>query len=186
VSQGAGRGAKIFSILVFVGSLALSLAVVFIPINQQQLAAWGYGGIFLITLLGALSLFIPGPTMVAAYLLGSVLNPFWVSLVAGLGSALGETTGYAAGRASRALIAARDPRDTWYWRIVGAMGAHPFLAIFLLSAIPNFLTDLGGLTAGRMQYPYSKFLLATFLGKCIRFGISAYLGAYVGLGFLRR
>ena len=181
-----GRRARLFSILVFVGSLALSLAIVFAPIDPQRLAAWGYAGIFVITLLGALSLFIPGPTMVAAYLLGATLNPFWVSLAAGLGSALGESTGYAVGRASRELIAARDPRDTWYWRILRSLQAHPFATIFVLSAVPNFLTDLGGLTAGRMQYAYGKFLLATFLGKCVRFGLSAYLGAYFGLGPLRR
>ena len=64
--------------------------VLFIPVNAQQMAAYGYGGIFVITLLGALSLFIPGPTMVAAYVIGSVLNPFWVSIAAGLGSALAQ------------------------------------------------------------------------------------------------
>ena len=181
-----GRRAKLFSLLVFVGSLALSLAIVFAPIDPRQLAAWGYAGIFVITLLGALSLFIPGPTMVAAYLLGATLNPLWVTLAAGLGSALGESTGYAVGRASRELIAARDSGDTWYWRILRSLQAHPFATIFVLSAVPNFLTDLGGLTAGRMQYAYGKFLFATFLGKCVRFGLSAYLGAYFGVGPLRR
>ena len=83
------RHARVVSIIIFVLSLALSVSVLFIPIDSQQLAAYGYGGIFVVTLLGALSLFIPGPTMVAAYVIGSVLNPFWVSLAAGLGSAEG-------------------------------------------------------------------------------------------------
>jgi membrane protein YqaA with SNARE-associated domain len=180
------RHARLVSILIFIGSLALSAGVLFIPIDSQQLAAYGYGGIFIVTLLGALSLFIPGPTMVAAYVIGSVLNPFWVSLAAGLGSALGEGSGYLAGRSSRAIIAPQERTDAWYRRVTDWVEARPFLAVFLLSAIPNPLTDLSGLVAGRMKYAYLKFLLATFLGKSIRFGISAYLGARFGLTFLQR
>lgn len=182
------RFQKPVAILIFVGSLALSLAVVFLPIDPRQVAAFGYGGIFVITLLGALSLFIPGPTMIAAFLIGSVLNPFWVSVVAGLGSALGETTGYLAGLASRALVTGPGTgrSQARYWRIFHWTAAHPFLTIFLLSAIPNFLTDLGGLIAGRIAYAYPKYLLATFLGKSVRFGLGAYLGAYFGFEFLRR
>jgi hypothetical protein len=37
-----------------------------------------------------------------------------------------------------------------------------------------------------MKYANPLFLLATFLGKSIRFGISAYLGARFGLSFLQR
>jgi membrane protein YqaA with SNARE-associated domain len=180
------RHARLISILIFIGSLALSLGVLFIPVDSQQLAAYGYGGIFVVTFLGALSLFIPGPTMVAAYVIGSVLNPFWVSLAAGLGSALGESSGYLAGRSSRAVVVPRARGDAWYWRITRWVEARPFLAVFLLSAIPNPLTDLSGLVAGRMKYAYPLFLLATFLGKSIRFGISAYLGARFGLSFLQR
>ena len=172
--------------MIFIGSLALSLGVLFIPVNSQQLAAYGYGGIFIVTFLGALSLFIPGPTMVAAYVIGAVLNPFWVSLAAGLGSALGESSGYLAGRSSRAVIAPRERSDAWYARVTNWVQGRPFLAVFLLSAIPNPLTDLSGLVAGRMKYAYPLFLLATFLGKTIRFGLSAYLGARFGLSWLQR
>jgi membrane protein YqaA with SNARE-associated domain len=179
------RHARLVSILIFIGSLALTVGVLFIPVDSQQLAAYGYGGIFVITFLGALSLFIPGPTMVAAYIIGSVLNPFWVALAAGLGSALGETSGYLAGYGSRAILTPRERGDAWYWRISAWVQARPFLAVFLLSAIPNPLTDVAGLVAGRIKFAYSKFLMATFLGKCIRFGLSAYLGARFGLSILQ-
>jgi membrane protein YqaA with SNARE-associated domain len=109
-----------------------------------------------------------------------------VSVVAGLGSAIGETTGYTVGYASRVWVKEREGNNAWYWKILRWMTARPFLTLFVLSAIPNFLTDLSGLIAGRMEYPYPKFLLATFLGKTIRFGLSAYLGANLGVFFLRR
>ncbi len=174
------RRQKALSIFIFVASLALSLTVFLLPIQPERLRLFGYGGIFIITLLGAMTLFIPGPTMIAAFLIGSTLNPLLVSLFAGLGSAIGETTGYTAGLATRNLI--RDPAQTarWYWRVLNWMMRFPFLTLFVLSALPNPITDVAGLIAGRIRYSYAGFLLATFLGKTIRFGLAAYLGAILG------
>src|SRR6266545_6486395 len=171
---------KPISIGVFVLSILLSVAVLFIPLNPDEMQAYGYGGVFLITLLGAATLFIPGPTMVATFVVGAMLNPTLVALVAGLGSAFGETTGYAAGYASRAFITPQERKNTWYQRIFRWMGSHPFLTISLLDAIPNFVGDIAGLIAGRIKYSYLKFLLASFLGKTIRFSISAFLGFRFG------
>ena len=171
---------KPISIVLFIVTILLSLAVLFIPLNQDEMKAYGYGGVFLITLLGAATLFIPGPTMIATFAVGSLLNPFLVALVAGLGSALGESTGYAAGFASLALISSQERNNAWYQRIFRWMGNNPFLTIFLLDAIPNFVGDIAGLIAGRIQYSYLKFLLASFLGKTIRFSISAFLGFRFG------
>ncbi len=171
------KAVSIFGLLV---SIVLSLSVLFIPLDPKELAVYGYGGVFIVTLLGAATLFIPGPTMVATFIVGSLLNPILVSLVAGLGSALGESTGYLAGYASRVLIEPKERRDTWYQRILGWMTSHPFLTIFLFDAIPNLLGDIAGLIAGRNKYSYFKFLLASFLGKTIRFSISTYLGFEFG------
>jgi membrane protein YqaA with SNARE-associated domain len=177
---------KLISISVFVVSILLSISVLFIPLNPDELKAYGYGGVFIVTLLGAATLFIPGPTMIAAFVVGSLLNPSLVALVAGLGSALGETTGYAAGYASQAVIMPKERKDSWYQRIFRWMSSHPFLTIFILDAIPNLLGDIAGLIAGRNKYSYFKFLLASFLGKTIRFGISAYLGFRFGHFFSPR
>ncbi len=174
------RRQKITAIIIFLGSLALSLSVFLLPFKPEKLGVLGYGGIFIITLLGAMTLFIPGPTMIAAFLIGSTLNPLLVSLFAGLGSAIGETTGYTAGYATRALIRDPEEKTAWYWRVLNWMIRFPFLTLFVFSAIPNFLTDVSGLIAGRIRYPYWKFLLATFLGKTVRFGMSAYLGSEFG------
>ena len=171
---------KPISIGVFVISILLSGAVLFIPLNPDEMKTYGYGGVFLITLFGAATLFIPGPTMVATFVVGSLLNPVLVALVAGLGSAFGESTGYAAGYASTAIITPQERKSTWYQRIFRWMGSHPFLTIFLLDAIPNLIGDIAGLIAGRIKYSYLKFLLASFLGKTIRFSISAFLGFRFG------
>src|SRR5881392_4174916 len=95
---------KLISVLIFIVSVAISFSIWLIPINTQQLALFGYGGVFIVTLLGGMTLFIPGPTMVTTFLAGRALNPLIVSIVAGFGSALGEFTGYLAGYASREFV----------------------------------------------------------------------------------
>ena len=171
---------KPISIGVFILSILLSVAVVFIPLNPEVLKAYGYGGVFLITLFGAATLFVPGPTMIATFVVGSMLNPVIVALVAGLGSAFGESTGYFAGYASRAIITPQEVNTKWYQRVFHWMGMHPFLTIFLLDAIPNLIGDIAGLIAGRTKYSYIKFLIASFLGKTVRFSISTFLGFKFG------
>ncbi len=177
---------KALSILLLIVSIGLSVSIFFLPLDPSDLVTYGYGGVFIITMLGAATLFIPGPTMIATFAVGTMLNPLLVALVAGLGSAIGESTGYMAGQASRALISPQERKDTWYQRIFHWMSSHPFLTIFLLDAIPNLLGDIAGLIAGRNRYSYFKFLLASFLGKTIRFGISAYLGFGFGHFFLTK
>jgi membrane protein YqaA with SNARE-associated domain len=167
---------RLISISILIFTITLSIAVLFVPLDPQQLATYGYAGVFIVTLLGAATLFIPGPTMVVTFVIGALLNPILVSLVAGLGSAIGESTGYAAGYASRALIAPQEKKDAWYHRIFLWMSTRPFITIFVLDAIPNLLGDIAGLIAGRIKYPYAKFLFASFLGKTLRFSLSAYLG----------
>src|SRR5438552_12614925 len=148
---------KLVSILIFIVSIVISFSIWLIPIDAQQMALFGYGGIFVVTFLGSMTLFIPGPTMVAAFLAGKALNPLVVSIVAGLGSALGEFTGYSAGYASRGFVAPEINQSQWYYRVFHWTTTYPFLTIFLLAAIPNFLTDLSGIIAGRIQYPFPKF-----------------------------
>jgi membrane protein YqaA with SNARE-associated domain len=171
---------KLASILILAGSLLLSFGILLIPIDYKGLAALGYVGVFLVTLIGATTLFLPAPTAVAVFAVASVLNPVLTSVVAGLGSAIGESTGYMSGYASLALVESKERRNAWYWKVLEWMHDYPFVTLFLLSAIPNFLTDLAGLVAGRMKYPYPRYLVATFFGKTIRFGLIAYLGTEFG------
>ncbi len=173
------RNARIGQLLVFITALVIGIGILVIPIDSIQLVTIGYGGVFVVALVSAASLFIPGPSMVVAFTAGAKLNPLIVSLVAATGSAIGETTSYGTGFGSKSLISNRMEEGSWYKRIFEWIRGHAFLTIFVLAAIPNFLTDMSGLIAGRIGYPFPRFLLATFLGKVVRFGVSAYLGARI-------
>jgi len=169
---------KLISIGVFIVSILLSIGILSVPLDAHKLQAYGYGGVFIITLLGATTLFLPGPTMVATFVVGYMLNPLLVAMVAGLGSALGESTGYVTGYASLAIITPKEQKGTWYQKVFHWMQTYPFLTIFILDAIPNPFSDIAGLVAGRNKYSYFKFLIASFLGKTIRFGLSSFLGSH--------
>lgn len=168
-------------------ALIAVLATLFVPIDRQSLLAAGYAGVFVVALLSAMSL-LPGPSGVAAFIAGGTLDPFFVSLVAGLGSAIGESTGYLAGYGSHGVIEKIDASSSWLtgtrfykWlqeKVIVWMAKYPFITIFSIAAIPDFFVDVAGLIAGRAKYGYFRFLIAMFLGKSIRFAFGAYLGAY--------
>jgi membrane protein YqaA with SNARE-associated domain len=67
---------------------------------------YGYLGIFLISLLGAMSIFVPIPYTLVIFILGtsSSFDPLLIAVAAGLGSALGEFSGYLLGAGGRKVI----------------------------------------------------------------------------------
>ncbi len=163
------------------------LGTLLFPLDKQAVSAAGYGGVFVVALLSAVSL-LPGPSAIAAFVAGGTLNPFLVSLAAGLGSALGESTGYLAGYGSHGLLRETDAPQRlaktriyiWFHqKIVMWMAHHPFVTLLGIAAIPNFFVDIGGLIAGRTKYPYYRFLVAMVIGKSIRFAMGAYLGDFL-------
>jgi len=162
---------KLGSALALLFALTLSVGVLLVPREYPGRAAVGYVGVFFAALLSAASLFVPGPSMVAAFTAGAVLNPFAVGLVAALGSTLGEITGYYVGAGGRLLL--KESRLRHAQHLMERYGSS---AVFVLAAVPNFLFDAVGMVAGLGRFPLWKFLTATFLGKAIRFCLTAYLG----------
>jgi len=78
---------------------------------QNLSIQYGYFGIFLISLIGALSVFFPIPYTVVIFALGGlkvgeawVFEPLWIAVAAGIGSAVGEFSGYLIGFGGRKVI----------------------------------------------------------------------------------
>jgi uncharacterized membrane protein YdjX (TVP38/TMEM64 family) len=130
----------------------------------EQFGLYGYPGVFVISLLGNATVILPAPSLAIVSVLGSVLNPYLVGLIAGAGSALGELTGYLAGYSGRAVV--QD--QARYARITAWMQQNGLWVIFVLSVIPNPLFDLAGIAAGVLKIPVHQFLLACFFGKTIK------------------
>ena len=164
---------KPFRILVVLAVLGLSLAIFALRDRFAEMAAVGYPGIFLVSLLGNATIIFPAPSLALVFAMGSALPPVFVGLAAGAGEALGELTGYAAGFGGRAVI--EDKKN--FQRLEAWMRRAGAITIFVLSLIPNPFVDLAGMTAGALRYPLWRFLLACWLGKTIKTTLVAWAGA---------
>ena len=170
----APRTSRAVQILLLLLAIGISLAIVWFAYQYQgelrRLGDYGYLGLFVISIIGNATLILPAPVFVMACAAGTIYGPLGVGIVAGVGSAIGELTGYMAGAGGKALI----PQGRLYERLHHFMRRHGMLAIFLLAAIPNPIFDVGGIIAGALQMKAWKFLVAAALGKSIRLGITAW------------
>lgn len=164
---------KLFRFLVILFVLALSVAIFAFRDRLADLAAIGYPGIFLVSLLGNATIILPAPSLVLVFSMGSALPPVLVGLAAGVGEALGELTGYAAGFAGRAAI----EDEKMYRRLALWMERRGGITLFLLSSFPNPFFDLAGIAAGTLRYPLWRFLLICWLGKTFKTTMVAWAGA---------
>jgi membrane protein YqaA with SNARE-associated domain len=164
---------KVFRLLVIGLVLLISVAIYSFRNQFAELAALGYAGIFLVSLLGNATIILPAPSLALVFAMGTALPPLLVGLTAGMGEALGELTGYAAGFAGRAVV--EDSKT--YQRLVAWMQRRGGITVFVLSLIPNPFFDLAGIAAGTLRYPIWRFLLACWSGKTIKTTIVAWAGS---------
>jgi membrane protein YqaA with SNARE-associated domain len=140
----------------------------------SRFVAYGYPGIFIISLVANATVILPAPSLALVFALGGVLDPLLVGLAAGLGEALGELTGYLAGYSGRAVIENREI----YNRLHGWMKQYGLATIFVLSVFPNPFFDLAGIAAGVLRFPIGYFLLSCWLGKTLKTTVFALVGAH--------
>lgn len=161
-----------YSLIFF--SILISGIIIYFRNDLAKLQGYGIFGIFLISILGNATVVIPAPVILSAFIGGSVYNPILVGLVVALGATIGELTGFMAGTGGRITITDQNN----FQKVEKWMTKSGFLTLLVLGAIPNPLFDLAGIFAGATNYPIKKFLLATFLGKTIKFLSVSLLGSY--------
>lgn len=184
LTERASLGRLEYVLLVGVGLLmtAFALGFFYFGADTSNLKSWGYAGVFLINLVGSASILLPSPAVASVFGGGALLDDLlglpafiWVGLIAGLGEALGEFSGYAAGYGGRIVFENRPE----YKRVHGWMERHGAATMFLLSIFPNPLFDIAGVAAGAVKMPIRRFFLAVLSGKIIK---DLYLAAVGGLG----
>lgn len=159
--------------LVLLLVIGISIVIVLFRDRLAGLGAYGYPGIFLVSLLGNATIILPAPSLMLVFAAGSSLYPPLLGLAAGSGEALGELTGYLAGLSGRGVVENRAR----YAQIQRQMKRYGLWVIFALSVIPNPFFDLAGMAAGALNIPIWRFLLACWSGKLIKTTLVAYAGA---------
>jgi membrane protein YqaA with SNARE-associated domain len=156
-------------------AIGITVGIILARDYIKRFAVYGYPGVFLVSLLGNATIILPAPSYAIVFAVGGALNPLAVGIVAGLGAALGEMTGYLAGIGGRAVIEER----AIYQRFESWIRKGGILVIFLLAVIPNPAFDVGGMVAGALKMPVWHFLLAAWAGKGIRFALLALSGQFL-------
>ena len=94
-------------------------------------------------------------------------------VLAGVGEAMGEITGYALGYSGKGVI----DKSRLYNRFERWVRKRGGVVIFIVSVIPNPVFDVLGIAAGALRYPLRRFLLIAWAGKTIKNVGIAYAGA---------
>ncbi|CAA9213802.1 MAG: hypothetical protein AVDCRST_MAG26-231 [uncultured Chloroflexia bacterium] len=169
-----GAGFPWQPVLTLAGTVVLTLALVLLPFDPAGLGVYGYGVLFVLTLLSSATIVLPSPALAAALQASRVLDPLLVGLVSGLAAGIGEITGYLAGRSGTELVHLRSrPLGR---HIAGYVERWGITTVFILAAIPLPLIDLAGLAAGALGMRFWKFEAACIAGKTLRFVGVAFLG----------
>ncbi len=158
--------------LIFV--IAITLYIYSIRDRADEFRAYGYWGIFLLTVIANATIILPAPGLALVYTFGGVFPPLGVGLVAGAGATLGELSGYLAGFSGQAVIENRQLYD----RLEGWMRRYGPLVIVALAFLPLPIFDLAGVAAGALKMPVQNFLFWCALGKAPKMLLIAYAGAY--------
>lgn len=150
------------------------------PAGQELLChlatAFGYPGVFILSLIGASSIIFPIPyTLILFYVAAPPisLDPVPLALTAGAGAALGELTGYALGYYGQRLIGERRKRRMA--PLVRLLEKYGPVVIFLFALLP-LPDDLLFIPLGILRYNFFRFFIPTIIGKTV----SAYVIALSG------
>ncbi|MEM7129618.1 MAG: VTT domain-containing protein [Chloroflexota bacterium] len=168
-------GNKLLGIVVIVLITIISFWLALNPAWVRWLGEWGYVGAFLISMVASATVVLPAPGIAVVIAMGVALNPIWLGIASGVGSAFGELTGYVAGVTGNALVP--EKQRHYFDRLHRLTDRYGAWLLFALSAIPFPLFDLAGIIAGMMRMRIASFLLAVSAGKIIKYIVLILIGS---------
>ncbi len=143
------------------------------------IANYSYVGLFIVQVISSASILIPVPGYIAILVAGARLNPLGIAISSGLGSAVGEFTGYMLGVGGMKLAGDKFEKVKAYRSEIEAarkiFTQYQSGAIFLFAATA-LPFDLAGILCGTLGIDPSTFFVATVAGKTTKFLLIAYTG----------
>jgi len=161
----------------------LALIAEYVPPDWTQwFLSLSYYGIFLLSLVGAMSIFIPIPYTVVIFWLGADprWDPFLLMLAGGFGAAIGELSGYILGYYGRKIVSQERLRKMGY--LIKAFGRYLPVAVFFFAFTP-LPDDLLFIPLGILKYKLYKVFIPSILGKLLMCYTLTYLGK-IGANFI--
>ncbi|MBN2477834.1 VTT domain-containing protein [Candidatus Micrarchaeota archaeon] len=158
------------AVLQIIAVLIISGLILHFSDQILEFSELGYLGVFLISLLSSATIIIPAPGWAVVLSMGVILNPVIVAVLAGIGSGIGELTGYFAGNGIVKIVNSHKT----YKKHEELIKKYDFFAIILLSFLPNPFFDIAGMVAGALRMNVLKFILSCSIGKMARYFILLY------------
>jgi membrane protein YqaA with SNARE-associated domain len=187
-AQGAeGRWSKAKELTIAGLALASTIALCVLVVIHWDFVIkaqnYGYFGVFIISVLSSIISFIPIPSLMLVFTLGSVINPIIIGIISGLGEAVGSIGIYLTGYGGRGTVHYLNQK--FYGRFEGLIQQRGSLAVFFMSAIFNPLFLPFTVVVGLLRFGLVKFFFLCWGGKAVKNTVVASLG-YFGLGSILR
>jgi membrane protein YqaA with SNARE-associated domain len=166
---------------VWAGILVVVLIVVvsfWLALNPEwvlRFGSWGYVGAFFVSLVASATIVLPAPGLAVVIAMSTALDPVLLGIVAGLGSAFGELTGYVAGASGRAFVPPHQREQVE--RLHALTDRYGAIILIVLAAIPFPLFDFAGIVAGMLRMNVVLFWIAIAIGKSIKYILLIWIGA---------
>jgi membrane protein YqaA with SNARE-associated domain len=141
---------------------------------ENYLLQYSYVGVFAISLIGAMSIIVPIPYTFIILTLGiEGMNPLFLTVAGGLGSGVGEFSGYILGYYGRSAISEKQQRKMDF--MIRVFNRYGPITIFLFALTP-LPDDLLFIPLGILRYKFVKAFIPCILGKTLMCAILAYGG----------
>lgn len=170
---------RVIRLIILIVTLLLMFLIFSLRRTLVSYTHYGLLGIFLINLLSSASVVFPIPGAASIFIGGALWSPFLVGLVSGIGTSIGELTGYLVGYGGSGIVSQTKNKIKIWTSFKKIFHQHGFLTILIIAMIPLPIFDYVGILAGSMGYSVYKFYLATLIGRTIRNYIFAVAGAKI-------
>ena len=132
---------------------------------ENYLLQYSYVGVFAISLIGAMSIIVPIPYTFIILTLGiEGMNPLLLTVAGGLGSGVGEFSGYILGYYGRSVISEKQQRKMDF--MIRVFNRYGPITIFLFALTP-LPDDLLFIPLGMLRYKFVKAFIPSILGKTL-------------------
>lgn len=148
-----------------------------IELMQSLLQAYGLLGLVIgLMLVSILTTFIPLPMdLVVLYIVGKGFDPALVAFAAAVGTTLAACVDYLIGYIGSGWIIRRMDQEK-FARTNSWLERWGSIAIFSLSLLPAPF-EIVAVAVGALRMRFWKFVVATFAGKIIKYGVFAFFGS---------
>lgn len=144
--------------------------------TSDLIVNYSYLGLFVVSLITSLIMFMPIPIFPFLVLGTLFLNPWLSALIIATGSSIGEVVGYFTGMGTSHIfkLKGKIKHNKIILRIKNLLEKKHFYMVALLSLIPLPMNALG-IAAGIIKYKKLKFIVGVFIGKLVRMFIYTLL-----------